>query len=159
MEGFEKDVTELFCEMGKGQGINDFLLMKLFAKLYLSSEPIAMEDLAKETGYSLASVSNKTRMLGPLFNIRKIKKPGSKKIYLYMDKDILSLLKRVLIMKEEQVVKKAKEKIPLILKEHRRKAKSYKDKEKIRIMEGYHEQILKFEKILKRILIEIEKPL
>jgi len=157
MEEFDKKIIELFYEMGKGQGMQDQLLMTLFAKLYMAPEPVAMDDLANETGYSLASISNKVKMLGPMLQVKRIRKPGSKKLFLYMEKNILKIWKDALIKKEEYVINRAKDKLPPIIKEYKGKAKKEEDKKKIKIIEGYYEQILKFEGILKKIIDEIEK--
>ena len=156
MKELDKKVVDLYQEMGKAQGIQDQLLMELFARIYLEPEPIAMEELAKRTGYSLASVSNKVKILSPLMHIKKIKKPGSKKVYLYMEKDIMNMWKEAMINKEEYVVKKVKEKMPEIIQEYSQKAKTEKDKKKVIILEQYYDQMLQFEKILKKMIKEFD---
>ena len=87
MEELNKEIMALFQEMGRGQGLNDDLLMIIFSTLYLEPEPIAMEELAKKTGYSLASISNKTKLLEPIMDITRTRNPGSKK-YIYTWKKI-----------------------------------------------------------------------
>ena len=156
MEELNKRITELFQDMGQGQGLNDDLLMTIFSTLYLEPEPIAMEDLVKKTGYSLASISNKTKMLSPMVNIKRIRKPGSKKIYLYMDKNILSIWKDMLLKKEEHVVNRVKEKLPAILKEYKNKVKTAEDKKKLEIMKNYYGQVLKFGDIINKITKEFD---
>ncbi|MBW2975503.1 hypothetical protein KY366_07315 [Candidatus Woesearchaeota archaeon] len=157
MKEFEKKIIELFQEMGHGQGMNDELLMTLFAKLYMSPEPVAMDDLAAETGYSLASISSKAKMLGPLLNIKRVRKPGSKKLFLYMEKDILSVWKDILLKKQEHVINKVREKLPSILKEYKGRARTDEDKKRLSIIESYYEQVLKFGAVLKKCIIELEK--
>ena len=156
MEELNKKITELFQEMGRGQGLNDDLLMTIFSTLYIEPDPVAMEDIAKKTGYSLASISNKTKMLGSIMNIKRTRKPGSKKIYLYMEKNILSIWKDMLLKKEEHVVKKVKEKLPAILKEYKSKVKTPIDKKKLEIMENYYDQVLIFGKIINKIIKEFD---
>ncbi len=152
MKELDNRLMEMYREMARGQGINDSLLTELFARLYLEPEPIAMDRLAKDTGYSLASISNKIRMLGSALNIRKIRKPGSKRIYLYMEKDIVKIWGEALVRKEEYVISKAKDTLPAIIKEYRKKASTDRDKKKLRIVEKYYSQILKFEHIIKKLL-------
>ena len=154
MEELNKEIMALFQEMGRGQGLNDDLLMIIFSTLYLEPEPIAMEELAKKTGYSLASISNKTKLLEPIMDITRTRNPGSKKIYLYMEKNILNIWKDALLKKEEHVINKVKEKLPTILKEYKSKAKTEKDKKKLKIMENYYNQVLIFGKIIKKIINE-----
>ncbi|MBD3164841.1 hypothetical protein GF323_06610 [Candidatus Woesearchaeota archaeon] len=157
MKELEKSIIDLFQEMGRGQGLKDSLLLAIFAKLYMEPEPVAMEELAKQTGYSLASVSMKVNNLIPIMGVKKIKKPGSKKIYLYMEKDILKIWKDALIRKEEFVVKKVKEKMPAILHEYKDKVKTRKDKKKYAVIENYYRQVLKFEAALRNIIRELDK--
>ena len=157
MKEMDNRLAEMYQEMAAGQGLKDSLLVTIFAKLYFEPEAIAMDDLAKETGYSLASISNKIKLMGPLFNLRRIKKPGTKKIYLYMDKDILKIWKEALLKKDEFVVQKAKEKMPGLIKEYKEKAKTEKDRKKMECVENYYSQILRLEKALKIITKEIEK--
>lgn len=147
----EQKIIELFQEMGRGQGLDDPLLMTIFAKLYMSPDPMSMEELAKETGYSLASISNKVKILPPV-HVKRIKKPGTKKIFLYMEKDIFKVFKDAMVNKQEFVIEKVKEKMPAILDEYRKKVKNSKDKKKLEIMEGYYNQILKFEKAIAKII-------
>lgn len=157
MEELNKKVIELYQEMARGQGLTDSLMIEIFARLYISPEPVAMDDLAKETGYSLASISNKVKAIAIPLQIKRIRKPGTKKLFLYMEKDIMKIFKDALLKKEEFVVNITKEKLPKIIKEYKDKAKSGKDKEKLKIIESYYEQILKFETILGKILKEFEK--
>jgi DNA-binding transcriptional regulator GbsR (MarR family) len=157
MEEMDKKVVMLFQEMARGQGLTDSLMTEIFARLYIEPEPIAMDDIAKKTGYSLASISNKVKLLGPLMHIKRIKKPGSKKVFLSMEKDIFSIWKAALVKKEEFVVKRVKDKMPAIIKEYKEKTKTKQDQKRIIILENYYKQIIKFEQVLKRIIAEINK--
>jgi DNA-binding transcriptional regulator GbsR (MarR family) len=157
MEQLNKRLIEIYQEMGRGQGLSDSLLMELFARIYIEPEPIAMDELARKTGYSLASISNKVKMLAPMMGIKKVKKPGSKKIFLYMDKDFIKIWKNALLKKEQYVISLAKERFPLLIKEFRNKAKTDKDKKKLKVIEDYYEQILVFEGFMKKMLNELNK--
>jgi DNA-binding transcriptional regulator GbsR (MarR family) len=155
MEELNRKIIALFKEMGRGQGLEDNLLIEIFARLYIEPEPIAMDDLAEKTGYSLASISNKIKMLGHIAGIKKIKKPGSKKIYLYMDKNFLDIWETALIKKQEYVINKVKEKLPSILKEFKEKAKTPGDEKKLENLKSYYDQTLKLEKIINVMVKEI----
>ena len=71
-----------------------------------------------------------------------------------MEKNILNIWKDALLKKEEHVINKVKEKLPTILKEYKSKAKTEKDKKKLKIMENYYNQVLIFGKIIKKIINE-----
>jgi len=156
MEELNKKIIKLFEEMGRGQGLNDSLLVEIFARLYFEPEPVAMEDLAKKTGYSLASISNKVNALGPVIGIQKIRKPGSKKIYISMEKDIMKIWKDALLKKQEYVINKVKSKVPEIIKEYKAKVKTEYDKRKLKNLENYYDQVIGFGRILDKILKEFE---
>jgi DNA-binding transcriptional regulator GbsR (MarR family) len=157
MQELDKKMVELYQEMGRGQGITDSLMLDIFGRLLIEPEPIAMEELAKKSGYSLASISNKVKVLAPVMHIKRIKKPGSKKIYLYMEKDILKVWKEAIGKKEKYVINLAKERIPPIIKEYKEKAKTEKEKKKVKAVEQYYDQIIKFEKIIGKIIKVLEK--
>ena len=156
MEQLDKAFIEMYQKIGKNSGL-DNLTATLFGMLYLEPKEIAMEDLAKKTGYSLASVSNKLKFLEQFGLITRKSKPGTRKIFLYMDKDLIKLMKGHLIKKEEQQIKFVKKILPGILDGYKKKAKTEEQKNKLKIMQNYHDQLLKFEKVIKLVRKEIEK--
>lgn len=144
MEDVDRKFVEVYKEISKGEGIDESV-SAIFARIYIEPEDISMEDLAKETGYSLASISNKVNMLELLLPIKKIRKPGTKKIFLSVEKNMMNILKEVFIRKEEHCVHVTKEKLPPIIEECKKKAKSENDKKKLKIIEDYYKQIIQFE--------------
>jgi len=159
MKNYEKNFIEYMKNAGTAQGMQDDLLLEIFAQLYLEPEEIAMDELAEKTGYSLASISNKVKQMESMgFSamglLKRVKKPGSKKIYLHMEKDFMDLWKKMLTAKHEAVVKKAKEEMPKII-ENAKKEKA--DKEKLEVIKNYYSQILKFENVLNIMLKGFEK--
>ncbi len=111
-----------------------------------------MDDLAKKTGYSLASISNKTKMLEAVGFVKRTSKPGTRKAFLYAEKDILKMFKQALIKKQENVINSAKEKLPLMIKECRTKAKTKQQKQKLHLLEDYYQQMLRFEKVIQHMI-------
>ncbi len=155
MEELDKKFIELYRKIGEIQGI-DCSIAAIFAKLYIEPKEISMEELAKSTGYSLASISNKVHFIENISPLRKFRKPGSKKVFLYMEKDILSILRNAFLKKERYAVSIAKEKIPLIIDEYSKKA-TKKEKAKLRILKDYYNQIMKLETLLKIFIKTINK--
>jgi|TARA_Y100000310_G_C20688367_1_gene820583 DNA-binding transcriptional regulator GbsR (MarR family) len=156
MQNLDKEFIEIYKEIGRGQGVDESFLT-IFARLYIEPGELAMEELAKETGYSLASICNKIKMFGNIIPIKKVRKPGSKKVYLYMEKDMVGMVKQALILKQQYGINIIKEKLPRILKEYKFKAKSERNKKKLKILEDYYSQSLKFEIILKKMVKELDK--
>lgn len=157
MEELDQKFIDFYQNVGRSMGINDNLLLKIIAILFLEHKEIAMEDLAKKTGYSLASISSKAKILETMGFARRTSKPGTRKAFLFIEKDFLKLFQQQLIKKQEYLIKQAKEKIPEIIKEYKHKSKTNKQKQKLKILENYHAQILKFEKIIQYMIKKIEE--
>ena len=154
MKEFEKEFLEYMKKAGTAQGMQDNLLLELFGILYVEPKELSLEDLAKKTGYSLASVSNKIKQMEAMgFEamglMKRIRKPKTRKIFIYMEKDFMDLWRKMLIAKHEGVIKNAKTLLPKIIEKSK---EDKKDKEKSKIIENYYDQILKFEKVLKNIM-------
>ena len=83
MKELENDMIEFFQKMGVAHGI-DNVMSSIMGICYISPDEIAMEDIAEKTGYSLASISMKVKVLEQIGFIEKRNQPGTKKVYLYM---------------------------------------------------------------------------
>ncbi|MFP4112600.1 MAG: GbsR/MarR family transcriptional regulator [Candidatus Woesearchaeota archaeon] len=90
MSPIEREFSETFARLGKQFGLNE-IATKIAAIIYVTPGDIAMDDIAHKTGYSLASVSNALKFLGNMGIAEKIRKPGSSKIYVSMEKDIIAI--------------------------------------------------------------------
>ena len=118
---------------------HDELSSVIVTTLFLSPEELSMEELAKKTHYSLPSISLKMKQIvqNPAMGIERITKPGSKKVYYYMEKDILKLnVKRVKILHEKMIRGLYNQLVPLS-KEYKKTAKTEEYKKKSRIVEQY----------------------
>ena len=155
MNEIDQKFIDLYKEMGKAHGMCD-LLGTIFARLYIEPGEVAMDDLAKETGYSLASICNHIKIFNSIIPIKKIRKPGSKKIFLYIEKDFTKMMKDILLRKEEYGMKFAKGKLPSIINECKNKAKSNKDKKKVKILENYYKQIIQIEGLFHEMIEKFE---
>ena len=156
MDEIDKDFIDMYQGFGTAMGL-DNLFVTLFAKLYIEPEAVAMEELAKETGYSLASICNKVKMLESMGIVKRTRKPGSKKIFLFTEKDFIKITKEHLMKKEEYCIKLVKERMPDLIRKYKGKLKSSKEKRKLKILEDYYNQIVKFEKLILNIKREIER--
>ncbi len=155
MEKNDQEFIDLLKNLAKSQGIDD-LTSIIIAKVFLEPGEVAMEDLAKETGYSLASVSNKAKLFEQAGLFKKITKPGTRKIFLYMEKDISRMMIN-LFMKKLEIMSIAKTKLPEIIKRYKAQAKSEKEKQKLKIMEHYCSDVSKFDKLLQEFLQKLSK--
>lgn len=156
LDEIDKEFIEFYQTASRVQGA-DASLGTILAVLYLEPEEISMEDLAKKTGYSLASISNKIKMFEPAGFVKRIRKPGTKKVYLRAEKDVLEMMKKGLTMKQELVINLAKDRIPKIISKYKDKKLSEEQKKKLKIIDEYYKQMLKFEIIINEMLKKIDE--
>ncbi len=161
MKSKKDEISEEFIstykEIGQFLVGNDDLFLTIIATLFIEPKEIPMEELAKRTGYSLASISNRIKLLSGQGFIKKIRKPNSKKLYLYMEKDIFKLVKENFIKKEKYGISGMRERLPLIIKKYKAKKLSVLQKEKLKIIESYYKDILLFDELIGDLIKKLEK--
>jgi len=150
MDPIDEKFVDMLQTMGKANGFDD-LSAKMFAILYIEPEEIAMEDLARKTGYSLGSISTRLKMLENVGFVYKRRKPKTKKVYISMPKDLIATWKDHFLKAQEYKISLAKRIMPEILKEYRAKAKTDTQKKKLKILEDYSRQINRFDDIWQNI--------
>jgi HTH-type transcriptional regulator, osmoprotectant uptake regulator len=156
MEKIEMEFADFFKNVGRSYGLDD-LPMNIFAVLYLEPEEISMDDIAKRTGYSLASVSNTMKVLENALGVRRIRKPKTKKIFFYMEKDLFKINIIKLEIAKQKLISPAKEHMPQIISRFKAKAKTQNDVKKLKIVENYYRQIIAFEEIITKLKRDLEK--
>jgi len=156
MEGLEEEFVGFISNVFRSYGLGD-LASKIIGILYLEPEAVAMEDIARKTGYSLASISNTMKILGNIGVVQRIKKPGTKKVFFYMEKDLARLNIMKLRAAQNNFIKPAKEILPQIIDKYKNRIKDEKSKQKLRIIENYHAQILVSEEILQQAIERLEE--
>ncbi len=95
----------------------DPLAVKLLAILHLQPRAISMEDLAKISGLSLASVSNKAKILESRNLLTKSNMPGSRKVYLESEKNLIKAWQESLQNEHNQRSQTIKHKLPELVKQ------------------------------------------
>lgn len=156
MESIEKEFMDFTMKVMTEMGFEE-LSASLFSITFLEPDSISLESLAKKTGYSLASICNKMRILESMGLVKRVKKPGTKKVYYYAEKDFSQMMRFKINVAFEKEIKPAKEKIPMILKKYEGKKMTPMEKRKFQIVKTYYEQIIKFEKILKKFMQMVDE--
>lgn len=147
MYQFEKDFISFFEKVGQNLGM-DGLPMKVFSVMFLELEDMTMDDIVAKTGYSLASISNTMKMLEGTGVVQRTKKPGSRKIYFRVERNLARMNMLKLQAAKDSMVKPAKLYFPEMIKKYKNKLKDEKSKEKFKIIEDYYEQMLEMETIM-----------
>jgi len=145
----DKEFQRLCVEIGSSYGL-DSLPSKIFALLYMAQEELALEDISKKTGYSLATVSKTMKSLVPMLCLNKFRKPKSRKVYFSIEKDMGKLMSRMMKKKIKDQMIPLKEQLPVIIK----KNNDFKDigtKNKIIILKQLYKHIKKGELALKMV--------
>jgi len=148
--------VELFSKMSNSFG-GDSLFFKIFVLSYISPEPISMEELADKTGYSLASLSTRIKMFEAAGFLNKTRKPGSKKVYVSAEKNMIKMFRDHFMKKEELGMQIVMNEVPGIAEDLRKKKLTALQKKKLENLENYYTQVTKMHKIMKKMIIEFEK--
>ena len=114
----KQEFIELMTDNFKTNGLSE-LTSKITGILYSESGEVSLEELAKRTGYCLSAISTEIKVLEGIGIIRRMKKPGSRKVYLFMDKDIMSKSLELMQKKYEHVILKSKSLLPGIIKRYK----------------------------------------
>ena len=146
---YEQKFLDFLTDMFHSFGL-DQVSSKLLSILYFEPKEISMEKLAQRTGYSLASISTKTKIFQNFSCFHRVKKPGTKKVYLYMEKDIMKIQKAKIEAANQQL-QQAKTILPGIIENYKKHKLSEEDKQKMTIAQNYYHYILKMEQILTKL--------
>jgi len=145
MGSAKDDFIELIMDINKLRGLDE-LSSKIIGILYATPKEISLEKLAQETGYSLSAVSTSMKLFASSGFVKRIKKPGSKKVYFFMEKDMISMFTE--IMKNSEVILLlAKSRMPAIIEKYQR-SKSSPDE--LKIVKDYYRQVATMEKVMKK---------
>jgi DNA-binding transcriptional regulator GbsR (MarR family) len=155
MDEIEKEFTDVFSRVGGSLGFSD-LPAKVIGILYLGSSEVSMDELVAKTGYSLASISTTTRLLETAGVISRIKKPGTKKVFYYMEKDLAKMNIAKLAIMQENFIDPIKDGLPPMIERYRNKDKEETTKKKLKLVENYYRQTLQLECLLTEWIKQLE---
>ncbi len=147
MDAIEEEFTEFFKMLVKTYGMGD-LQATVLSVLYLEPREVAMEEISKKTGYSPASISNTMKMLEGLGIVRRVKKPGTNKVFFYMEKDLMKLNQQKIKATYEHIINPGKTMLPQIIEKYRNKVEDKESREKLHIIENYYHQMVQFGELL-----------
>ncbi|MBW2967866.1 hypothetical protein KY362_05255 [Candidatus Woesearchaeota archaeon] len=156
MKDFEREFIDFAAGVWQSFGL-DPLSSQLVGIIFLEPEEVSMEDLAKKTGYSLPSLSNKLRMLEGLMLVKRVKKPGTKKAFYYIEKDVYSIMLRKLQSMQDRFIQPAKNTIPGIIERNKGSRMNADEKRKMEMIQTYYKQLLEVETCLAKHRQALEK--
>lgn len=152
----EEEFVDFFSGLFSGFGL-DQLGSRLTSIIFLEPGEVSMDQLAEKTGYSLASLSNKLRHLESLNMVRRVKKPGTKKSFYFIEKDVYAIMHRKLQAIQDRFITPAKNHIPAMIDKYSNAKLKADEKQKLEIIKGYFRQLLEVDECMQRTKKELEK--
>ncbi len=148
----QQEFIEMATHIGQSIG-QEHSMTVIFSILFSEPDAISMEDLAAKSGYSLALISQKIKILESFNIIQRTTRPGSKKVYLYMHKDLLDVWINQIYGPASKKISLAKELSPKLLDKYKNNLQSDRDKKVFNIIQDYYKQT----KIIDQMLAEAKK--
>lgn len=138
----EEDLHKLLVDMGLKSGVK-LITAKVFAIVFAVPDEIALEDIASRSGYSLSAVSTAVKELERFRKVRRMRHPGSRKVFVKGEKNFVKLFHEQLRASREYMVKPFRESLPFIIKQLKKEARDGKHDKKKR--EELKEKIVWYE--------------
>jgi len=154
-----KTAREEFIEfMAENVRINglDNLSATVLSTLFLESTELSLEEISKKTGYSLSAVCTSANTLEHSGMVVRVKKPKTKKVYIYMEKSLIDMLLKMLEKKHELIIGRCKQQLPKMIERYKQ-LKTKNDKQELQIITQYYEDVLATEELLKEFIYKISK--
>lgn len=160
----EEELYREVVDLGIKSGAKT-LFAKVNAILFLEPGPVPLEELAEKTGYSLASVSNAVKQLETFKHVRRVKQPGSKKIYVQGEKNVIKMLHEQISKSMDLTVRPMRDIMPRIISDlkkdlkdrHLSEEKQQDLKAKIAWYENYLDQNREIEAVFEKVHREFRK--
>ena len=149
--------VELMAETNKVCGFDD-LSSKILGILFIEQNEISLDELAKKVGYSPSTISTAMKFAERMGLVKKSKKPNSKKVYFYVENDMLFTYLQIMRGQYENNILPSKTKLPRIIEQYKREESKSKNSEgELKIVENYYKGILFYERILKEFIEKLEQ--
>ncbi len=151
----KKDIYSSFADIASSIGYSE-IHGRIIAALLVSDGKLSLQNLAKETEYSISTLSLSLDLLEFLGMIKKIKKAGDRKLYVELQGDLLEGLKRAFVLKIQKNINDSLnsfERYKEILKE----SKGNKKERVMNVLGTLEEEIKKLDNYIK-LLSKIKLP-
>lgn len=89
----ENRIVDTYCSFLQDFNI-DQVIARIYFTLFFTDEPVGLDEISKEVGYSKSTVLNHLNLLEKLLDVERFKKPGSKKIYFKCAHNFMEVIER-----------------------------------------------------------------
>jgi DNA-binding transcriptional regulator GbsR (MarR family) len=97
-KNLEEKIYSTFSEVASSIGYSP-LHGRIIGVLLVKGKPLSLQELAKETGYSVSMISLSLDLLEVLGVIKKVKKTADRQLYISLQGDLLEILKNAIVTK------------------------------------------------------------
>lgn len=139
----EKRIYSIFSRATTSLGYSE-VHGRILAALLAEQKPLSLQEISKKTNYSLGSISLSIDFLELLGVVRKFKKSGDRKIYVKLEGDLLSALKKIVILKIEHEIKE-------VMKEFKEYKENVKEERIRRIIKLLENELIKLNKYVEKL--------
>jgi DNA-binding transcriptional regulator GbsR (MarR family) len=94
----EEQIFSIFSALASTLGYSP-IHGRIIGALLIENGPASLQELARKTRYSTGMISLSLDLLEVLGVIKKIKRPGDRKLYVQLEGDLLEILKKAVIIK------------------------------------------------------------
>ncbi|SFM85214.1 GbsR/MarR family transcriptional regulator [Methanolobus profundi] len=149
-ESAKDEFTELLTQNLKAMGFDE-ISSKILAFLFFETEEMSLEEISVETGYSLSAISTAMKKLSQYHILKRFTRPGSKKVFFILEKDLISLSTQMLRMRYESIFPLTKKILPGIIREYEQKGPGSIEDD-LEVIKAYYGQMLELENIYGKLL-------
>jgi len=129
---------------------------RIIACLLMHGDPVSLSDVAKETGYSPSMVSLSIDFLETVGMVKRVKKPGDRKLYLQSSGSLLDGLKRAILVRLEKNISNSLQEFDRYKKELK-KLKGKENERLFKAIEKLESEIKRMDRYIK-ILSRVKLP-
>jgi DNA-binding transcriptional regulator GbsR (MarR family) len=154
-EEIKEKIYSAFANIAKSLGYSE-VYGRIIACLIIHEEPVSLSEVAQQTGYSPPMVSLSIDFLETVGMVKRVKRPGDKKLYLQSSGNLLDGLKKVILVKIQNSVSTSLKEF----EEYRKELKELKKKESKNLLKAIdllEKEIKKMDEYVK-ILSEMNLP-
>ncbi len=124
-------IYSTFANIARSFGYSE-VYGRIIACLLMHEDSVSLSEVAKETGYSPSMVSLSIDFLETVGMVKRVKKPGDRKLYLQSNGSLLDGLKRAILVRLEKNISNSFQEFS----EYKKELKKLKEKENERLFKA-----------------------
>ncbi|MCK9150456.1 GbsR/MarR family transcriptional regulator [Methanobacterium alcaliphilum] len=152
-EALKEEFKELVYRSFRALGLEDFP-SKLMSTLLSEPKEISLGELSEMTGYSLSALSTSLKAMEDRDLVKRFKKPKSRKVYVVMDKDVVTLYMQLQKKRYDQSLMPTLRKTPKLIEKFQSINESNGELE---LLEDFYQQMIFLEEESRKFIESLEK--